>query len=87
LYQTTNKEIKMTTTHKYESDLEGGKYLAYNVWLETKHGAEKAAEIMTTEPKEPSTNYTGWIVDQKMTHTVTHEDGSSTSLSYKDIVE
>ena len=74
-----------TTTHKYTSDLEDGNFTSYSKWLEAKYGAEKAAEIMTTEPKEPSTNYTGWIVDQKMTHEVTHEDGTTTSLSYKEI--
>ena len=79
----------ITTTHKYTSDLEDGNFTSYSQWLEEKFGAEEATKIMeaefTSPEPEPTTTYTDWIVDQKMTHEVTHEDGTTTSLSYKEI--
>jgi hypothetical protein len=77
----------ITTTHNYTSDLEGGNFTSYSQWLEAKYGAEEATKITEADFKssEPTTPYTDWIVDQKMTHEVTHEDGTTTSLSYKEL--
>lgn len=77
----------MNATHEFKSDLTDGKYTPYSDWLEEKYGAEVAAEKLkaTEQPTEPGSVYIAWIVDQRMTHTVTHEDGKTTSLSYTEI--
>jgi hypothetical protein len=76
-----------TTKHEFKSELPDGKFQKYDKWLEEKYGAELAAEKLadSTQSTEPGSIYIAWLVDQKMTHTVTHEDGRTTSMNYKEI--
>jgi len=74
-------------THNFTTDLAEGKFTAYNLWLEERYSAEEVAKEMeiTGSSSEPTGSYLAWIIDQKMTHEVIHENGKTTSFSYKDV--
>jgi hypothetical protein len=77
----------MATLHDFKTDLASGEFTEMIDWIEEKYPKE-ATEILKKfdeTPEETGDIYNAWILDQKITHTIT-EDGKVThSFSYKEI--